>query len=131
MEASRPGGLGLVPCSRTKVRASSPHSLLGAGGREQTVADGQSLERPVTAGPGGGVLAMLESQRLRSLLQAGRSFPALSSILAPPSVEWVPSMLLSSGGLEGQGQGARSLKTLCIAPLSPRAQSTVARSPLR
>lgn len=59
MEASRPSGLGFVPCSRTKVRATSPHSLLGAGGREQTVADGQSLERPVTAGPGGGVLGFI------------------------------------------------------------------------
>lgn len=51
-----------------------------------------------------GVQAMVESQRLRSLLQAGRSFPALSSILAPPSVEWVPSMLLSSVALRVKGK---------------------------
>lgn len=75
---------------------------------------------------------MVESQRseLRSLLQAGRSFPALSSILAPPSVEWVPSTLLSSSDLQGQGQGARSLNTSCTALQSPLFQSTVARSPL-
>lgn len=30
-------------------------SLLGAGGGKQTAADGQPLERPVTAGPGGGL----------------------------------------------------------------------------
>ena len=59
MEVSGPGGLGLVPCSRTKVRATSPHSLLGAGGREQTIADGQPLKRPVTAGPWGGVLGFI------------------------------------------------------------------------
>lgn len=59
MKGSGPGGLGLVPCSRTKVRATSPHSLLGAGDREQTVADGQPLERPVTAGPRGGVLGFI------------------------------------------------------------------------